>query len=589
MARKRFSSQARVAFPHAFVALLAGGGGTIAALTMLLASPALGIVEGHRSILLGIAFALGVLVSGGTLWVAHARLRGHLSAVIRELQESAGRGELNEALGAGAMGEYAALGALVARARCSSSVENLQCVVRDIRTHLEQSAENTRTLSGNSTQRTQLFVETAISVEELEYGFGQVHGNMQVLGDQSGKSLSAVGNMNRYIAGINDQVALLTQQSQDNSARLDISSESIAHTAGSVTSLSENLATAASGMTQMDATLREITGTLGQGTRALEKTSGQARDGQEAVQKTEVGMQRIHESFLATSATIRSFEKQIRKIASFTGVIEEVNERTNLLALNAAIIAAQAGEHGRGFAVVAASIKKLSEQTSQSTDEIGTLIKAFQDQAAAAMKALSQSEMIINLGLDLSQSSGEALVRIQESAAESYSVIRRVEQAVGEISTTVHSLSERVDSIAEQAHRIDEANRAQALNIRQVSATVAETRTVAEALTASAREQMELSKRVEEFTGQVGELIGRTRESIHSSEEQTRNLVKAIQEIQRLSTRDVEATKEIDVEIGSLTRRCEDLGRELTTIEETWGVSPPGDGIPRDLPHPGGR
>jgi methyl-accepting chemotaxis protein len=503
-------------------------------------------------------------------------MRGRLSAVIRDLQESAGRGELNEALATGAMSEYAALGVLVARARNSASVENLRRMTRDIQTNLAQSKDHSRTLSGNSTQRTQLFVETAISVEELEYGFGQVHENMKILWDQSGKSLEAVGNMNRYIAGINDQVARLTQQSQDNSARLDTSSDSIANTAGSVTRLSEDLASAASGMTQMDMTLREITGTLGTGTRTLEKTSGQARDGQEAVQKTEIGMQRIHESFLATSSAIRSFEKQIGKIASFTGVIEEVNERTNLLALNAAIIAAQAGEHGRGFAVVAASIKKLSEQTSHSTSEIGALIKAFQDQAAAAMDALTRSELIIDQGLDLSRSSGEALVRIQESAAESYTFIHRVEGAAGEIATTVHSLSERVDSIAEQARRIDEANREQALNIRQVSATVAETRTVAETLTASAREQLELSKRVEEFTGQVGELIERTRESIHSSEEQTRNLVKAIQEIQRLSTQDTAATKEVDGEIRTLTQRCGDLDRELTNIEEQWSPSPAG-------------
>ncbi len=543
MVGKQASSRDVVAFSYGFVALLAGGGGATAALTTLVAYSVLGIADGHRSLSFGMAFFLGAVVSGGTQWAAQVRLRRQVLAVIGDHRETAARGELSEAQA------------------------TLRSVTRDIQAQLQRSEENTKVLSGNTAERTQLFVETAISVEALEYGFGQVHESMKVLGDQSGKSLAAVGDMNRFIAGINDQVARLTQQSQDNSARLDSSSESIAHTAGSITSLSNDLATTASGMTQMDATLREITGILGQGTRTLEKTSGQARDGQEAAQKTETGMQRIHESFLATAAAIRTFEKQIGKIASFTVIIEEVNERTNLLALNAAIIAAQAGEHGRGFAVVAASIKNLSEQTSQSTSEIGALIRTFKDQAVTTMAALSRSEQIINLGLDLSHSSGEALVRIQEGAAESYGSISRVELAVGEIAGAVHSLSERVDSIAEQARRIDEANRAQALNIRQVSATVAETQTVAENLRASAKEQMGLSKRAEEFAGQVGDLIGRTRESIHSSEEQTRNLVKAIQAIQRLSTRDVEATKEIGIRLASLIQSCELLAQELQKFE----------------------
>jgi methyl-accepting chemotaxis protein len=102
-----------------------------------------------------------------------------------------------------------------------------------------------------------------------------------------------------------------------------------------------------------------------------------------------------------------------------TGVIDDVTEQTGLLALNAAIIAAQAGEHGRGFSVVADEIRSLANRTADSTREIAGIVRAFREQADASLASMAQSRILVDEGVELSGRAAEALGSIRESAVGS--------------------------------------------------------------------------------------------------------------------------------------------------------------------------
>jgi methyl-accepting chemotaxis protein len=233
-----------------------------------------------------------------------------------------------------------------------------------------------------------------------------------------------------------------------------------------------------------------------------------AKGGVTSVQQTVDAMGAIRAAVLATSQEVENLGKRGSEIGSIVQTIDQIASQTNLLALNAAIEAARAGEQGRGFAVVADEVRQLAERTAVATKEIANLIAAVQQGTGQAVRAMETSVKDVENGAALAEQAGEALGRIVESATDVNSEIRKITEAAGRMETNAEELVtvlEQVGTIAERSTALaSEMN----TGSRRATDAIASASAISEQ---SAAGSQQVSASIEQITAQIGEVATQTR------------------------------------------------------------------------------
>lgn len=199
---------------------------------------------------------------------------------------------------------------------------------------------------------------------------------------------------------------------------------------------SNQLASAASdtslSISRLASSVQQVATHVENANQVSEQASRTANAGEDAVAKTIAGMKAISESMSGIRSTIRVLDERSGAIGAIIEVIDDIAEQTNLLALNAAIEAARAGEAGRGFAVVADEVRKLAERSAKATREIGDLIKGIQSETAQAVSVTQQSASKVDEGAQLASHTGEVLGQIKQAAVEVANLLREVSLSTSE-------------------------------------------------------------------------------------------------------------------------------------------------------------
>jgi methyl-accepting chemotaxis protein len=173
-----------------------------------------------------------------------------------------------------------------------------------------------------------------------------------------------------------------------------------------------------------------------------------AQIGEKIVCDTVNEVQVISNTVAESSQLIKTLGERSQQIFEIVDVIKDIADQTNLLALNAAIEAARAGEQGRGFAVVADEVRKLAEKTSKATAEVGEMIGAIQSETGRAVTAMAESQTRVEKGVALSSDAGSALRKILDSVQGLQSMVQHIASATEEMSTVSESISADIEVIA---------------------------------------------------------------------------------------------------------------------------------------------
>jgi methyl-accepting chemotaxis protein len=218
-------------------------------------------------------------------------------------------------------------------------------------------------------------------------------------------------------------------------------------------------------MEEMSATVIEVAKNAQQVSESSTEAQKTAAGGGEIVRDTIAAMQEVSESTTVTAGMIEKLGESSEEIGSIISVINDIADQTNLLALNAAIEAARAGEQGRGFAVVADEVRKLAERTTIATKEISTMIGSIQTETSTAVTAMSEGTEKVENGVKLANATEEALSQIVIGVQSVNDMVRQIATSTEEQSATTDEISRNMDTITEVAS-------SSAASITEVTSTI---------------------------------------------------------------------------------------------------------------------
>ncbi|MEO1236758.1 MAG: methyl-accepting chemotaxis protein [Planctomycetota bacterium] len=263
--------------------------------------------------------------------------------------------------------------------------------------------------------------------------------------DEFGQLTGSVNDMNTSLRDLIRQVSAAADEVVGASGQIATSSGEIAN---GMNEQAAQVHQVSSAIEEMSASIVEVARKSGDAAQSAENSGRVAADGGEVVRDTIDGMNAIRDAVTASASSVQELGKRGEQIGQIIEVINDIADQTNLLALNAAIEAARAGEHGRGFAVVADEVRKLADRTTQATEEIGESIQAIQTETGSAVQRMDAGTAEVTRGVEKAGAAGESLGQIVSSAKEVSAMIQSIAAAAEEQSAASEEVARSVETIS---------------------------------------------------------------------------------------------------------------------------------------------
>lgn len=385
--------------------------------------------------------------------------------------------------------------------------------VHDLTRGLEALAQGNLTQVANSTT-TPIALGTHDEFGKMADTFDQMLGDLQGAVGSYNQAKESLTNMVRDLAANSSDVASTSQT-------LAAAAEESGAASSEIASGSEKLAGSATDSAAIVQQLIAQVDTVGQSSQAqlkLVDRSGQvlgraasgitevaasaqqmavaAQEGNNAVAETVEAMARVQNTVAISAAKVQELDQKGQEIGNIVVAIEQIAEQTNLLALNAAIEAARAGEHGRGFAVVADEVRKLAEEAGAATKQISGLIASVRSTVEDTVKAIEGTTAEANSGIERSEHAGKALEQILSSADQ---VAKKAEQ----VASLTQEATESMEAMSQSASTNAQSSADMSAGAAKVGSSIQEVAAISEESAAGAQE---LSATIQEVSSAANEL-----------------------------------------------------------------------------------
>jgi len=363
-------------------------------------------------------------------------------------------------------------------------------------------------------ERDQLGIAITRMVEKLRVIAGQVRSSSHAVAaaaDQTSLTVIQAGESVEKMAASAQEAAVnarsLARGAGETSSAVSVEelAASIQQVSATAISLSSAVEDTSHGIEAIATSIRRVTENVAEANQAAEATTEVAEEGRQAVNRSIVGMGQITQAMNQVVTVIESLGKSSEEIGAIIAVIDDIAEQTNLLALNAAIEAARAGEHGRGFAVVADEVRKLAERSAKATGEIATLIKGIQRETVHAVKSTQQGEAAIEEGTRLTQQAGNSLGEIVRSVDQVSSLMRQIALASEEQNRAAAQIDTTVRSMGDLSRQVSGATLEQSKGSEQIIQAVEAMNQMTLEASHSAEEQKERSNQAVKALHHIGQ------------------------------------------------------------------------------------
>jgi methyl-accepting chemotaxis protein len=488
---------------------------------------------------------------------------------LRELAKIASRmaaGDLSSAIAVKGQSELSELGNAI-----NAMVSNLKATLTKIRLIDAGLAESlmlmggaVRKMSQGARVQQEATDHTAAVVNEMVASIKGVAENAGEMSDAATNASSSASEMASSVEAVAGNTGALAAAVEDTAS-------SIGQMIASIKQVSENMdavATAAeqssSSITQMSASVKEVEQRAVDSARLAEKVSQDASErGMVAAAEAIRGMRNIKEAVEETSAVVNRLGKRSQEIGRILKVIDEVTDQTGLLALNAAILAAKAGEHGRGFAVVAEEIKDLAERTASSTQEIAGLITSVREETAENVHAMGRGLKAVEAGVSLVNVTNEVLQQVADSSRQSAGMARAIEKTTAEQAKGVAQIMETSVGTARQIEQIANALQEQRKGSERIARAAERMREITRQVKTATAEQTtgsrQIANAVESVTMQAAQVARSTSEQNLGAQQ----ISEAISRIQNITADTVDVSIEMDMTAQALKEKATALKTEL--------------------------
>lgn len=523
--------------------------------------------EHTRMMVIALATLFTVLASSIAVWFTRMLLTPLAEAVF--VTEAVAKGDLTVSIPDGGDSEtgklldslktmVAGLGGMVSR--LTGSVTEIQGLSRRL------SAEAVHAVAAANHQQDKV-VETSTHVEQIAARAKAIGMDTERLAQAASESSASILEMTASSEEVAQNADKLTSLVAGVTASMMQSAAATSEIGGHTRTLLASSLSTASSIMEMEAATNNVKGNAVETARIAELVEEDAQKGVQAMMAMRRGMSDIRTSSAVTSEVIATLSSRTEEIGAISSVIDDIATRTSLLALNASIIAAQAGVHGRGFAVVADEIKTLASRTANSTGEIAALIGAVQKETNLAVAAIEEAEHRIAAGEELCSRSSAALEKIVSGVSRARSHVGGIALSTEEQAKGTRLIREAIDEVTGMTEKIESSIREQAGAKEAVITAAEQMNELAAHFRAATREQSKAGRVISDSMMDVTAMSRRIEAACADQAEGSLQIAAAVAEIHEDADRCLQAAALLESGSANLIRQVNLLQQETAAFK----------------------
>ena len=308
-------------------------------------------------------------------------------------------------------------------------------------------------------------------------------------------------------------------------------SVSIDQVSNNLKALNEFMESSIASMTEIQYTVSAVEESSARSHAMSETVKERAEHGVETVKQVLDGMRGIVSAVEQAEGTINDLSLKGEEVGTITSVVTALTQKTSLLALNAAIIAAQAGEHGRSFAVVADEVRSLAQEAASSTDQINQIIEEIQRYTKDTVDHIRCTHQLVKVGMEQGEEMSDVLSQILGSSQQAMEMAHDIRKSTQEISQSVIGVSNSVEELGEMSAQVSRASREEANGAKSIVSAVEEVQTMSDDMVKATSRQADNTRQIENSVDRVSDMAQRIFDEM---DERRNGSLQVIEDLRRL-------------------------------------------------------